>query len=179
MSRYFCSLLLSTAIAAVMAGASAALAETNEEIIKNAMSAAPEAVAKDAAVMNWEMKTLREGKNGFTCMPNDPTTPSDDPMCLDKAGMEFFHAMMNKKPPPEGKVGFGYMLKGGTAASNTDPFATEPPGGKWLVDGPHVMIFNAKEMFAAYPRTGENPDPTQPYVMWPGTPYEHLMIPVK
>jgi hypothetical protein len=22
-------------------------------------------------------------------------------------------------------------------------------------------------------------DPTKPYVMWPGTPYEHLMLPVK
>jgi hypothetical protein len=22
-------------------------------------------------------------------------------------------------------------------------------------------------------------DPTKPYVMWPGSPYEHLMIPVK
>jgi hypothetical protein len=29
-----------------------------------------------------------------------------------------------------------------------------------------------------YPRTAD-PDPSQPYVMWPGTPYEHLMIPVK
>jgi hypothetical protein len=85
---------------------------------------------------------------------------------------------LNKQPPPE-KVGFGYMLQGGTAASNTDPFATQPKDGKWLEDGPHVMIFSAKDMTAAYPRTGENPDPTQPYVMWPGTPYEHLMIPVK
>ncbi len=94
--------------------------------------------------------------------------------------MEWLHALMAKKPPPEGKAGFVYMLQGGTAASNTDPFATQPPaGGKWLEDGPHVMIVNAKDMAAVYPRTGENPDPTQPYVMWPGTPYEHLMIPVK
>jgi hypothetical protein len=155
------------------------LAASDEELIKNAMSAAPEAVAKNAAVMNWEMKTIKEGTNGFTCMPDDTTTPSNDPMCVDQAGMEWLHALMAKKPPPEGKVGFSYMLQGGTAASNTDPFATAPADGKWLEDGPHVMIMNAKDMAAVYPRTGENPDPTQPYVMWPGTPYEHLMIPVK
>jgi hypothetical protein len=28
-----------------------------------------------------------------------------------------------------------------------------------------------------YPRTAD-PDVTRPYVMWPGTPYEHLMLPV-
>jgi hypothetical protein len=71
------------------------------------------------------------------------------------------------------------MLMGGTAASNTDPFATQPPAGhKWMEDGPHVMIFNAPEMMAGYP-TGEMPDTSQPYVMFPNTPYAHLMIPVK
>jgi len=29
-----------------------------------------------------------------------------------------------------------------------------------------------------YPRTADVSDPTQPYVMFPGTPYEHLMLPV-
>ena len=36
----------------------------------------------------------------------------------------------------------------------------------------------AKEMMQAYPRDAK-PDPTRPYVMWPGSPYEHLMLPVK
>jgi hypothetical protein len=31
---------------------------------------------------------------------------------------------------------------------------------------------------AAYPRDAK-PDPSKPYVMWPGTPYEHWMLPVK
>jgi hypothetical protein len=29
-----------------------------------------------------------------------------------------------------------------------------------------------------YPRSADVSDPTQPYVMFPGTPYEHLMLPV-
>ncbi|MGO4843792.1 hypothetical protein AB4144_67090, partial [Rhizobiaceae sp. 2RAB30] len=79
--------------------------------IENAVSAAPEAVGKNAAVVNWDMKTLREGTNGFTCIPDDPTTPSDDPMCTDENGMAWMHALMSKSTPPEGKIAFAYMLK--------------------------------------------------------------------
>ena len=38
---------------------------SDDEIINNAMSAAPETVGKNAAVMNWDMKTIREGTNGL------------------------------------------------------------------------------------------------------------------
>jgi hypothetical protein len=42
--------------------------------------------------------------------------------------------------------------------------------------GPHVMIVGtaAREMASIYPSTMD-PDPSQAYVMYPGTPYEHLM----
>jgi hypothetical protein len=40
------------------------------------------------------------------------------------------------------------------------------------VRGPKV-----KEM-GGYPRNADVADATQPYVMWPGTKYEHLMLPV-
>ena len=43
-----------------------------------------------------------------------------------------------------------------------------------------VMNYGGEETTKDYPRTGEmaDADMTQPWVMWPGTPYEHLMIPV-
>jgi hypothetical protein len=98
-------------------------------------------------------------------------------MCLDKAGMEWAKAWMGKTQPPAG-VGFGYMLMGGSDASNDDPYATKPaPGKKWVDTGAHVMIFNPGPMADTYPKSAE--DPRKPYVMWPGTPYQHLMIPVK
>lgn len=175
MRTYF-SVPLLAAFAATCATVSLAQEMSDEDLIKNATSAAPPAVGANAAVMDWEMKTVREGTNGFTCMPNDPATPSDDPMCVDEGGMAWLHAYMSQTEPPEGQVGFSYMLMGGTAASNTDPYATEPPAGaQWLEDGPHVMIMNAPAMMALYPH---EPDPTQPYVMYPNTPYAHLMIPV-
>ena len=63
-------------------------------------------------------------------------------------------------------------------ASNTDPFATTPkPGDQWVDTGPHVMVLNIGNRFAGYPTTPDNTK--RPYVMYPNTPYAHLMIPVK
>ena len=77
------------------------------------------------------------------------------------------------------KVGFMYMLAGGTDASNTDPYAQKPEANNnWVETGPHVMIVGAKGLLDAYPRNAK-PDTSVPYVMWPDTPYEHLMIPVR
>jgi hypothetical protein len=158
--------------------------KSDEELIANALSAAPAAVAQQAAVMamdaQGQMRTLRAGSNKFTCMPDNPNSPGDDPMCLDQNGMEWAHAWMTKTAPPAGKVGFGYMLQGGTTPSNVDPFATQPPDGMhWMQEPPHEMIFNYGEAIQDYPKPGEMPDMTQPWVMWAGTPYEHLMLPVK
>jgi hypothetical protein len=72
------------------------------------------------------------------------------------------------------------MLAGATDASNTDPFATKPatPNG-WVKTGPHVMVVGGDASFyAGYP-SGANPDTSVPYVMFAGTPYQHLMAPVK
>jgi hypothetical protein len=166
--------LTATALAADM---------SDEELIKNAMSAAPEAVARDATIMameeNGNMRTLREGTNNFTCIADDPA-PGNNPMCLDKNAMEWAAAWMGKTEPPKGKVGFGYMLAGGATPSNVDPFADKPPEGRELAqEPPHVMIFSLPEISEGYPKPGEDPDRSQPWVMWAGTPYEHLMMPVK
>ena len=72
-----------------------------------------------------------------------------------------------------------YMLAGGSDGSNTDPYATKPEeGNNWVETGPHVMIVNAMDMMHGYP-ADPKPDTSRPYVMWAGTPYAHLMIPVR
>jgi hypothetical protein len=110
-------------------------------------------------------------------MPDMPQTPGPDPMCVDEGGMKWATAWLGHTDPPKGVVGFGYMLQGGSDASNTDPFATKPAAGeKWITTGPHVMVFNIGSNFAGYPTTAANPK--APYVMFPNTPYAHLMIPV-
>ncbi len=127
-----------------------------------------------------KMRTVRKGSNGFTCMSDNPETPGPDPMCMDKNAMEWLHAYLSHSTPPTGKVGFMYMLAGGTDASNTDPYAKAPTSANhWIKTGPHVMVVGAEAGFYdSYPK-GADPDTSAPYVMWAGTPYQHLMAPVK
>jgi len=164
--------------------AAAKPAMTDAAMIRSAMQAAPAKVAKGATIVAMEadgkMRTLRKGTNGFTCMPDNPTTPGPDPMCMDASSMEWANAWMGHKPPPPGKVGLMYMLAGGTDASNTDPYAEKPTvENHWIKTGPHVMIVGAdKSFYDAYPKSAD-PDTGVPYVMWAGTPYQHLMVPVK
>ena len=158
-------------------------AEETAALIKSAESAAPAAISSGAAIYGMDdkgnMMTLREGNNGWWCMPDSPATPGPDPMCGDANAMEWAMAWIGKTEPPKGKVGFMYMLEGGTDASNTDPYAAAPTeGNNWIKTGPHVMIMNATDMMAGYPAEA-NPDTTRPYVMWPGTPYAHLMVPIQ
>lgn len=170
------------ALALAMAPASSG-AEDDAALITSAESAAPAAVGAAATIYamgaDGQMRTLRDGTNGWWCMPDTPSTPGPDPMCGDANAMEWAMAWIGKTEPPQGKVGFIYMLAGGTDASNTDPHAAGPTDDNaWIKTGPHVMVMNAGEMMAGYP-TDPVPDTSQPYVMWAGTPYQHLMIPVE
>jgi hypothetical protein len=40
------------------------------------------------------------------------------------------------------------------------------------------MVVGSKEVLAGHP-TSPDPDTKVPYVMWEGTPYAHLMVPVQ
>jgi len=159
-------------------------ADADAQLIASALRAAPAAISKHAAVVavgaDGKMRTLRKGTNGFTCTSDDPDSPQANPMCSDAAAMEWMMALIEHKPPPAGRVGFIYMLAGSSDASNTDPYADKPAAGKhWIKTGPHVMVVGADASFYdAYPK-GEDPDTSVPYVMFAGTPYQHLMAPVK
>jgi hypothetical protein len=144
--------------------------------IAKALSAAPPGVAKGAGVARLDkdgkMQTLRESKNGFTCM-----VMIGDIMCADANSMAFFDAAMKKQPAPA-KLGLTYMLRGDQGASNTDPSATKKTADNhWVVTGPHIMIVGAGVKDLGLPDSADA-DPTKPYIMWAGTPYAHAMIPV-
>lgn len=146
-----------------------------------AMSGAPSAIAAAATIMDFDasgtLVELRAGTNGWMCLPDDnPAAPGDAPMCLDETWQQWMGAYMARETPRISRVGVSYMLQGGLAASNTDPFATTPPeGADWFSDGPHMMIIVPDPAQLE----GMSTDPTSggPYVMWQGTPYAHIMIP--
>ena len=144
--------------------------------IAKALTAAPPGVAKLAGVdridKDGKMQTLRESKNGFTCM-----VMLKNIMCADANSMAFFDAAMKKQTPPD-KLGLTYMLRGDQGASNTDPDATKKTADNhWVVTGPHIMIVGAGVKDLGLPDSADA-DPTKPYLMWAGTPYAHAMIPV-
>jgi hypothetical protein len=186
MKRSFLAFAALCVATSAVAGETAkkAAAPSDQQRIDSAMQAAPAKVASGAKIVGFDdkgaMRTLREGDNGFTCMPDNPNTPGPDPMCMDAAAMDWANAWTSKKPPTAGKVGFMYMLAGGTDASNTDPYAKAPSAeNHWVETGPHVMIVGAQpEFYDQYPKSAD-PDTSAPYIMWAGTPYQHLMVPVK
>ena len=155
--------------------------------IANAMSAAPAVISKKATIMDWpekeggQPKQLRAGTNGWVCFPSAPAefagASGDDPMCLDKQWQGWGDAWMSKTPPKVDGTGIAYMLKGDKGASNTDPFATGPTAtNNWVVTPPHIMVLYADlKMLDAFPT---DPNTGGPWVMWKGTPYAHLMVPV-
>ncbi len=147
-------------------------------VVAKATSAAPPDIARNAAVMGMvdgKMKELRAGTNGWMCMLD----LAGDSMCLDKEWQAWGDAWMNKKDPPKrNSVGIAYMLNGDKGASNTDPFATKRTAdNQWVVSGPHVMILPTEAgHLDAYPTDWTKGGP---WVMWKGTPYAHIMVPLK
>jgi len=150
---------------------------SDTEYMAKVASSAPSSVVKGATVVRMNkdgsMRSLQTGNNGFTCMMVDQGTAG----CADQNAVAWMRALMTHAAPPS-STGFMYMLGGDQGASNTDPYATAPTAtNHWVKTGPHVMILGPAVKSMGYPMTTD-PDPTKPYVMWPNTPYAHLMIPV-
>lgn len=155
----------------------AALAADDQ--IASAAMAGPASIADHATILDWEGKVLREGSTGWTCRPDNAATEGTDPWCYNAAWGNFLEAIVAKKDPSYDTVGVAYMLAGDTPVSNTDPFATEfTNDADWVEDlGAHLMVLvPGSDSLKGY---SANPNNGGPWIMWPGTPYEHLMIPIE
>ncbi len=140
--------------------------------------AAPSSLSKHATIMSRDGQVVRKGSNGWTCMPDDPGSPGTDSICMNEPWLNFMDAMKHKKKPTYTQVGIAYMLQGDRPVSNTDPYATEPnPGDDWVDKiGAHIMVLMPDvEMLKNLPTDSKNGGP---WIMWAGTPYAHLMIPI-
>jgi hypothetical protein len=139
-------------------------------------TAAPEQIVAKAAIVmkaaDGTTKTLQSGTNGFTCTINGAGTP----LCADENTLAWQKAVGAKMEPPN-KVGFIYMLAGDTGTNKEA--ADKKEHQHWVATGPHVMVVGpmVKEM-PGYSRAVDVADPAQPYAMYPGTAYEHLMLPI-
>ena len=151
-------------------------AQDKADLVKDALSAAWPGMAENATVVDWEGNVLREGSNGWTCMPTPPMLTVDAPMCMDSEWMKWADAWQNKKDYGAESLGISYMLAGDGGASNIDPYAEGPTDdNEWIREGAHLMIVAPAALLEAYPTDPQNGGP---YVMWKGTPYAHLMVPI-
>lgn len=150
-----------------------------EDMIASAMSAAPESISANATIMDWDFSVVREGSNGWTCLPDRADTPGNDPWCVNDPWINFLKAYVNKEEPTYTEIGFAYMLQGDTPVSNADPFATEPTDpDDWVTDlGPHLMILNPDRTLLKSISTDHLNG--GPWIMWPDTPYAHIMVPLE
>ena len=172
-----CLLLLFTLTAASAVAAESAekakAAPPPEAQIQKALKAGPKPITDKATVKDMSGNVLRAGSNGWTCYAEP------DSMCHDEVWEKWMQAYMAKGPFRAERMGLSYMLAGDTSAgaSNIDPFATGPtPDNQWVKEGPHVMILSPDP--AMLEGVSTDPNNGGPYVMWKGTPYAHIMMPV-
>jgi hypothetical protein len=153
---------------------------TREQLMKQAESAAPARISKDATIMipgeDGKMVEARKGTNGFTCIPTVEGREDPDPMCADAAVFQWVNDLINKAPEPSNTVpGISYMAKGGYHwVKDGKVLMSEEAGAKLIKEPAHWMImwpFDSKAtgLLAA-------PNPSGVWVMFDGTPYAHLMV---
>ncbi|WP_217909509.1 hypothetical protein [Desulfosediminicola flagellatus] len=152
--------------------------ETVEEKIARAITAAHSDITDNATIMDVDGTVLREGSNGWTCLPGIGLIPGDKhPMCNDEVWMKWMKAAAEGTPFSTDVVGVSYMLAGDALVNNDNPAATDPnDGGVWVQEGPHLMILlPTTDSIATLPR---DPFVGGHYVMWDKTPLVHMMIPL-
>ena len=172
-------LVIAASASGQMAGASSAAAA---EKIRNAMAAGPASVTASATIMDWPAvkgrapTQLRAGTNGWICYPRSSAT-IDNAMCLDPVFQQWMSAIRTKTSPRITRIGLAYLLAGGFIGSARDPYATGPTGtNDWGRDGPMIMVIAPDpSLYAGLPTRRS----TGPYVMYAGTPYVHIMVPVR
>ncbi len=173
-----------TAVAVAMLLPSLAMAQAMAEAkaknqIKSAMSAGPAGISAHATIQDWNGNELRAGTNGWTCLPDRADTPGTDPWCVNGPWLNFLQAYVNKTEPTYDGIGFAYMLMGDTPVSNRDPYATKPTGkDDWVTNlGAHLMVLVPDQSMLE----GISTDHLNggPWIMWPDTPYAHIMIPLE
>ena len=150
-------------------------------------SAAPAFIGKHATVIGASGKVLREGTNGWRCEPFMPM-PKDGfkhphetaAACSDKNAVAWANAYKsNNKPELEGD-GWIWMIHGDLGVDNFKPYTDgqKDAGHKHFIEsGAHMMLM-PKDPSSL---DGQTTDYTTgaPYVMFKGTPYVHLMIPLE
>lgn len=153
---------------------------SQEELVKLAMSAAPEHISKDATVMvpgpDGKLVEAKKGTNGFTCIPDVDGMSVPDPICFDEQSGKWVDDLMSGAPKPTNTApGIAYMGRGGWHFEKDGKILMKnEEGAKTMQEPPHWMVFWPFDSKAS--GIPSMPNKLGSYVMWDGTPYAHVMI---
>ena len=160
-------------------------ARTDEEKITDAMSAGPASISENATILDWPLsegeifRVLRKGTNGWVCLPSSPSKVVEgfhNAICDDEVWQAWGAAFSAGDEPVIERVGISYSLSWTASGSNTDPHASGPTdNNQWHAYGSHVAILVPG---LNYEGISTDPHNGGPYVMYPGTPYAHIMVPI-
>lgn len=158
-------------------------------------TAAPSFIAANCSVVDVDGTVLREGTNGWTAMAANPRGMADPengwkdpheamPMVGDGPAMQWAMAYMGGKTPEMETDGWAWMLHGDMGEDNRKHLVIDEEGvakakadGEWIESGAHLMLFPKDPASLEGQTTNFNTG--APYVMFKGTGYDHLMIPVE
>lgn len=154
-------------------------AHAQDAKIASAEKAGPASITENATILDWSGEVIREGTNDWLCLPDRENTDGEDPWCVDAAWWSFLQAYIAKQEPEYDQVGIAYMMVDDSPVSNTDPYATEATeDNQWISGlGPHLMVLVPDH--SSFESMSTDPYNGGPWIMWAGTPYAHIMIPLK
>ena len=151
-------------------------------------TSAPDFIGNFATVISASGEVLREGSNGWTCLPfiampkmGFKTKNEAAPACADQNAMAWANAYLSQTEPKLENDGWIWMLHGDTGVYIFRPYSegveknTDPKD--WIYSGAHLMLM-PKDPNSLGSQTTDFTTGA-PYVMMKGTPYVHLMIPVE
>ena len=154
-------------------------------------TAAPSFIASGCTVVDVDGTILREGTNGWTAMAGNPRGMSDPengwkdaheamPMVADAQGMKWAMAYMGGTKPELDHDGWMYMLHGDMGEDNTKQLVfkkEDAAEGHWIESGPHLMLMPKDPSSLKGQTTNFNSG--SPYIMFEGTGYDHIMVPLE
>ena len=161
--------------------------KSKQWMIKVMSTAAPSFIGNNASVATYDGKILKKGTNGWTCSPGRPM-PKDgykdaqdtNASCADIEGFKWVEAYVGGTKPNMERDAYIWMLHGDVGEDNLVAGILnkgDSTPGQWIESGPHLM-FIPKDVKSL---DNWNTDFTtgEPYVMFPGTMYAHVMIPLE
>ena len=152
-------------------------------LIKIAMSAAPSSISAIATLTDYDGTVLRQSNSQWMCMTGTDAQRIN-PGCMDREWQKWNARFVSGKGNDLKNQRFGqaYMLQGDVPVDNDVPLSViqndhekSNENGNWHDSGPHLMLLlpgDVLEQISSDPYAGGS------YVMFPGTEWEHLMIPI-